>query len=185
MTRTFASGLPFSERNLIITGYIGPDQPVLGRQIAAQLRMPFVNIDAEIAARLDLPIDQIRAYYGETRLKTIEAEIVQEAALRRSSVIRASGRTLINGDNLARLRSTGPVFALRVVVDAMLHRLHVSMGARFHDPNERALAVGELKREWVIYEAPGIQLLDTTDMTTDEIIRTLVGLWRSLTVRRA
>jgi shikimate kinase len=180
-----SSFLPFTERNLILTGYIGPEAQSLGRQIASQLQMPFINVETEIAERLGLPVDEIRTYFGETRLKTIESEIVQETALRRRSVIRVSGRSLMHGENLTRLRNTGPIFCLTISLDAMLHRLHVNMGARYHNPQDRALAVGELRREWAIHDSDAVQLIDTTDMPLDEVIRTLVGLWRSLTVRRA
>jgi len=175
--------LPFSERNLIITGYTGPNQPLLAREIANKLGMPFANVEQIIADRLDMQVSDIRAYFGETRLKSIEAEIVQETALRRGTVIRVGGRTLVNGDNLPTLRATGPVFCLTIGMDAMLHRLHVNMGARYHDPKERALAVGELAREWKILEFNDIQKIDITNMPNDEIVRTMVGLWRSLTVR--
>lgn len=177
--------MPFSERNLILTGTVGPTQARLGRRIADQLAMPFVQLDTVISDRMDMPVSEIRAYYGETRLRTVEAEIVAEMALRRRSVIFVSGRTLIAGDNLARLRATGPVFCLTVALDAMLHRLHVAMGARYHNPQDRAQAVGDLAREWQVRDLEGVQQLDVTEMDDDEIVQTLVGLWRALTVRRA
>lgn len=177
--------LPFSERNLILTGYVGPDMPTIGRQVAERLRMRFVNMEILIAERVGLPVDEVRAYYGETRLKTIEAEIVQEALLRRSTVIRIGGRTLLNGMNLERLAETGPVICLVVTLDAMLHRLHMSMGARYHSPNERALALGELKREWAVRKQPHVHEVDTTYRTTEETIETVVNLWQTLAIERA
>ncbi len=177
------SFLPFTERNLMLTGYIGPEHTTIGRQLAAQLKMPFVNVEQTIAERLDMPVEEIRTYYGETRLKTIEAEIVQETALRRGTVIRVSGRTLVSGDNYERLRTTGTVFCLRIGLDAMLQRLHINMGARYHDPKDRALALGDLQREWAVHKLEGLQTLDVSRMDDEEIIRTLSALWRSLTVR--
>jgi shikimate kinase len=178
------SFLPFSDRNLILTGYIGPDQPLLGRQIAERLRMPYVNIEAQIAERVGLSVDEIRSYYGETRLKAIEAELMQEAQLRRSTVIRVNGRTLLHGERLAALRETGVVVCMVVALDAVLHRLHISMGARYHDPNERALALGELKREWAIRGREGIHEIDTTYLSVEEIITTVIELWRELAIER-
>jgi shikimate kinase len=175
--------LPFSERNLIMTGYMGPDQPLLGKEIATRLKMNYVNLEAEIAQRMDMPIDEIRTYFGETRLRAVETEIVGEAVLRRSSVIRVNGRTLVQGNNLERLRSTGPIFCLTIGLDAMLQRMHIYMGARYHNPKDRALAIGELKREWAVRDLSDIQEIDTTYMSDEDIIRTLVGVWRSLTVR--
>ncbi|GAB4511264.1 MAG: hypothetical protein OHK0046_09110 [Anaerolineae bacterium] len=169
---------------MILTGYIGTETPILGRQIAERLRMPFVNLDAQIAERLGLTIDDIRAYYGETRLKSIEMEIMQEAALRRSTVLRISGRTLLHADHYARLQTTGPVIALKIGLDAMLHKLHINMGARYHDPRERAMAIGELKREWDVYTLPELIIVDTTSLEAEEIMQRVMTRWQEVAIER-
>lgn len=179
-----AEFLPVSERNLILTGYIGPNQPLLGRQIAERLRMPFVNFDTLIAERVDLPVGDIRTHYGERRLRAIEAELSQETALRRHTLIRVSGRTLVNTDNLTRLQDTGPVICLFVGLDAVLSRLHIDMGARYHSPDERALALGELKREWAVRGLPGVYEVDVTQLEEDEIVEQVAALWQDLTIQR-
>lgn len=176
--------LPVSERNLILTGYIGPNQPLLGRQIAGQLRLPFINIEQQIADRVGLPVDEIRIYYGETRLKTIEAEIIGEALLRRSTVIRISGRTLINADTFTRLSQTGPIICLTISLDAMLRRLHVHLGARFHNPEERALALGQLKREWAVRKLAGIHEIDVTPLDDAQVIERVIATWQELALVR-
>lgn len=178
------SEFTFTERNLILTGYIGPEQMTLGRRIARKLNMPYANVEMTIADRLDLPVDEIRTYFGETRLKSIEAEIVQEMSLRRQSVIGVSGRSLLHGDNLARLAATGPVICLMISLNAMLHRLHVSMGARYHDPGERALELGEVKREWAVRNMPGIREIDVTHMDGPQIVDVVTGLWREQAIER-
>lgn len=174
--------LPSSERNLILTGYVGRETLMLGQQIAERLRMPFVNIEAQIAERVGLPTDEIRAYYGETRLKSIEMEIIQEVALRRRSVIRISGRTLPH--HYERLKATGPVIALTIGLDAMLHRLHVNMGARYHDPRERATALGDLKREWAVYDLPNLILIDTTGLDHETVIQEVILRWQEIAIER-
>jgi shikimate kinase len=173
----------FTERNLILTGYIGPEHTAIGKRLATNLRLPYVNVEQQIAERLNMTVDEIRAYYGETRLKALEAEIISETVLRRGSVIRISGRTLVNGDNYQRIRATGTVFCLMIGLDVMLQRLHISMGARYHDPKDRALALGEIQREWAVHQLDGLHLLDTSRMDDEEIIQTLGVLWRSLTIR--
>jgi shikimate kinase len=175
----------FTERNLILTGYIGPEHTTIGKRLAANLRLPYVNVEQQIAERLNMTIDEIRSYYGETRLKALEAELVAETALRRGSVIRISGRTLVNGDNYQRIRATGTVFCLMIGLDVMLQRLHISMGARYHDPKDRALALGEVQREWAVHQLNDLHMLDTSRMDDEEVIHTLAVLWRSLSIRGA
>ncbi len=176
--------LPFSERNLILTGYTGPNQPVIGLQVAERLRMPFVNTELQIEERAGMSADDLRARFGESRLKTVEAEIVREAVLRRSAVIRVSGRALLTGDHLKQFQETGFVICLSASLDAILQRLHLALGARYHNPQERALALGHLKSEWAIRSIPGIHDLDVTYMSEAEIVDSLIALWQRLAIRR-
>lgn len=175
--------LPFSERNLILTGYIGPDLSRLARDLATHLKMSYVSIDATIADRAGMFINEIRAQFGENRLKSLEAEIVSETLLRRQSVIYATGRTLGHQEYLARFLETGEVFCLTVNLDAMLHRLHVTMGANYHNPDERAVGLAELHSEWAIRKKAGIREVHIQpDMPREDIIAHIAKLWRDLAI---
>ncbi len=181
------SGTPFilppQDRNLILTGYTGPNQPAITGRVAERLKMRFVNVDAHIETRAGLPIDEIREVYGEQRLKMLEVEAIDEAVLRRSVVLQVNGRTLLNADHLPRLQETGPVICLVAALDAVLRRLHLAMGARYHNPQERAQALGYVKREWAIRKHEGVLELDTTYLSSDEIVEAVMALWRETQAR--
>lgn len=170
--------IPPADRNLILTGYLGPNQLVVVRRIAQSLGMPFVNFEARLEQAADLPIEDIRIRFGEARLKTLESEVVQELMLYRGAVILVSGQTLMHSDYAARLSDAGQIICLVATLDAVLQRLHLSLGARFHNPAERAVAIGQLKREWSIRKSPYVQEFDTTGMTENQIVDTLVEMWR-------
>jgi shikimate kinase len=166
------------DRNLILTGYIGANTPALGQRVAERLRLPFVNVEIQVETRAGMPLVDFRNRYGESRLKTLEAEVMQDTVLRRSSVIFVSGRMLMLGDYGQRIQQTGPVICLVATLDAVLQRLHLTLGARYHNPNERALAVGQLKREWAVRKLDGIHELDTTMLSEGEIIEAVIALWQ-------
>lgn len=170
--------IPPADRNLILTGYLGPNQIVVVRRVAQALNMPFVNFETRLEQAADLPIDQIRIRFGEARLKTLEAEVMQELMLYRGAVMLVSGQTLMHSDYAARLSDAGQVICLVATLDAVLQRLHLALGARFHNPTERAIAVGHLKREWAIRKSPYVQEFDTTGMSENQIVDTLVEMWR-------
>jgi len=178
------NAIALTDRNLILTGYTGANQPRTGLLIAERLGMPFVNLDAFISERVGLSGEGVRQAFGERRLKTVEADIVEETSLRRQTVIRVSARTLQSGDNLARLAQTGPVFCLMTSLDAVLRRLHISMGGRYADPNERARELGELRQEWGIRNKLGMIEIDTTSQTVDQIIQTIIALYRERAISR-
>ena len=171
-----------ADQNLIITGYTGPNQTMIGQHIADQLKLRYVNVERQIEARAGMPPDEFRTRYGETRLKTVEAEVMQDVLLYRGMIIRISGETLMHGEYGRRLAETGPVICLVAALDAVLRRLHVSMGARYHNPNERALAIGNLKREWSVRKLDFVHQLDTTYMTDVEVVDAVIGLWQQAAV---
>jgi shikimate kinase len=172
-------GSPVSiDQNLILTGYIGPSQLGLARRVAEHVRMPFVDFSLHMETRTGLTDEEIRIRYGEARLKTLEAEEVSEIALRRGAVIHVSGQTLLRGDVLDRLSSTGPVIGLFATLDAVLQRLHLSLGARYHNPRERELAIGMLRREWAVRGDQRVLQLDTSSMNETQMVEAITSLWR-------
>lgn len=176
------NAIPHSDRNLVLTGYMGPNQIIVARRIAEALKMPFVNFESRLEARADLPIDDIRERFGEARLKALEAEVIDELILYRGVVILVSGQTMLHNESYARLQDTSIILCMVAALDAVLQRLHLSMGARFHNPNERSIALGHLKREWTIRSIEGVQEFDTTALNEDQTVDAIVAMWREQSI---
>jgi shikimate kinase len=178
------TGLPLTERNLILTGYIEPNKPRVGRQVADALNMPFVDVEQQIEERFGTDMQSIREQFGMRRLKTVEAELMDEAVLRRNTVLRINGSTLMHSDHFERIAQTGPVICLVARLDAILQRLHLMMGARYHDPAERGAALSHLQREWAVRKFETLYELDATDKKEPDIVQDTVALWREVAIER-
>lgn len=170
-------------RNLVISGFIGPQQAAVVRRTAAQLELPLVDIDTRLETRHALTSDEIRSRFGEARLKTLEAEAMEEALLERAAVIRVGGFHLAQGEWLRRFQDTGLVVCLVASIDAVLHSLHQALGARYHDADERAVALGQMQREWALRGRPGVIDVDTSDMQVEDIVARVIRL-RDQALRR-
>ena len=173
-----------TDLNLIITGYLEPNRPRIARQLSERLNLQLVDVERQIEERFGDSLENIRAIYGERRLKTVEADIMNEVILRRSTVIRVNGSTLLNSGHLQELQYTGPVICLVASLDSILKRIHLTLGARYHNPAERAVAVGELQREWKIREQDGLYEFDATYKQEAELIDDIVAFWRDIALRR-
>jgi shikimate kinase len=167
----------FPDRNLILTGYTGPSQPLVGQQIADRLKMRYVNVESLLESRGDMDIEDLQTRYGETRLKMLETEVMQDVLLYRGAVIRVSGQTLLRTETTMRLLETGIIICVVVALDDVLRRLHLSLGGRYHNPSERALEIGHLKREWAIRKVEGVHEVNVTDMNEAETINAVCALW--------
>ena len=170
--------------NLIVTGYIEPNRPRISRQLAQQLGMELIDVERRIEERFGDTIDRIRSQYGEQRLKAIETEVMDDVALYRRALIRVSGNTLVNSGHLEEIQRNGVVVCLVASLDSVLRRIHLTLGARYHDAVERSLAIGELQREWKIRQADNVVEFDATYISEAELIEQIANFWRDLALRR-
>ena len=180
-----AADLPIlGDLNLIVTGYIEPNRPRISRQLAERLGLEMIDIERRVEARFDDSIGNIRSRYGERHLKAIEAQIMDEVVLHRRALIRISGSALLNSGHLETLQRSGVVICLVAALDSILRRMHLALGARYHDPVERSLAIGELQREWKIRGAKDVVEFDATYITEAVLIDRIADFWRGLAIRR-
>jgi len=165
--------------NLILTGYMGVGKVAVGKAIATRLGVLFVDLDTEIQLREGMPGDEIRQLFGEARLRSLENELCGELSLRRSSVLSVSGVTLLDEDNRKRLRNSGPILVLTCALNEILRRLHVSQGARFHDPKVRSAALTQIRREQQVHRIADLSTLDTTALTGDQVTEQAIAFWKA------
>ncbi|MDZ4768410.1 MAG: shikimate kinase [Chloroflexota bacterium] len=168
------------DTNLLLTGYSGPGQLAIARATAETLRLPLLHFESRLEARAEMAIDEFRLRYGETRLRTLESEIIDEIALARGSLLYVSGHVLTPGTTLQRLSTTAVVLCLVAALDAILRRLHLAMGARYHEPAERDKAIGVLRRAWSIRGRANVHEIDTSGLTEAAIVELVIGRWREL-----
>jgi shikimate kinase len=172
------------DRNLILTGYIQPNQPRIGRQVAEQLGRRFVDVEALIEERTGSRLEAIRAQYGERHLKAVEEEALDTVALIRSAVIRINGSTLANTERRELLMANAETLCLVARLDAILQRLHLALGARYHDAAQRDAALSHLRREWAVRKITGVVELDVTYMRESDIVNAIVTWWWTAALAR-
>ena len=170
--------------NLIVTGYVEPNRPRIARQLAQRLGLELIDVERELEERLGANIESIRADFGDRHLMTIESEVMDEVVLHRRGLIRVSGHTLLTSGHLAELQRNGVIICLVATLDSILRRMHLMLGSRYHDPGERARAIGELQREWKIREVPNVVEFNATYMSEAILIERIVVYWRDLAIRR-
>ncbi len=164
--------------NLILTGHMGVSRSAAGRIIARQLGVAFFDLESELQTRENLPPDEVRQLYGESRLHAVESELCREFGLRRGAVLSISGPTLLDQTNRDRLMNSGPVLVLTCALNEILRRLYASQGARFHDPKVRSGALNQIRREWQIRQIPNLPALDTTALTVEQVAEQAITFWR-------
>ncbi|MDW3215127.1 MAG: shikimate kinase [Ilumatobacteraceae bacterium] len=113
-----------SDRNVVLTGFMGTGKTTVGRALADRLGWEFVDTDRIIEERHG-PINEIFAEHGEGAFRQFERDVADELADRRRLVIATGGRMLVDAVNAQRLAETGDVVCLVASLDTILERVDV------------------------------------------------------------
>ncbi|NLE52733.1 MAG: AAA family ATPase [Chloroflexi bacterium] len=175
---TLYDGAPYF--NLILTGPKGVGKTTIGRMIGSRLGVDVLDLETEILAREGQSADEIRALFGEARLKALEAAAVSELALRRQSILIVPGATMLEETNRSRLAESGVMLCLVCPLNEQLRRLHAARGAWFHNPYNRATMLSRLKREQAV-TALGLTTIDTSRLSAEAAADTAIELWQEHT----
>ncbi len=165
-------------RNLILAGEMGIGKPEVARRIADYFDAPLRDLEAELERAAEMPLQEVRALYGEARVTNMETELCRGLTLQRGAVISVHASTILNEANRRRLEDLGAVLVLTTALNEVLHRLYAAKGERFEDIQERARTMIRLRQEWKVRNLPYPQL-DTTRLTLEEVAMQAIAFWQA------
>ncbi len=114
---------------VFLIGFMCSGKSRIGKDVAALLGMPFVDIDRVIEQRIG-PITPFFRKMGEEAFRSVESEVLDELLIGPDAVIATGGGTPCFSDNLERMRKTGLVVHLQVPMGILLPRIERSGGDR-------------------------------------------------------
>lgn len=123
--------------HIFLYGPPGSGKSSVGRVLASNLEMEFVDLDAEIVAFTGQTIPQIMAEWGESGFRDIESTALRRVTKGPPRVIALGGGALLRAQNRSHAESKGVVIALSAQIETLRERLA-------HDPTERPLLADDL-----------------------------------------
>jgi shikimate kinase len=108
--------------NIILIGPMGSGKSAVGKQLAKELKLDFVDSDAEIEQRTGVDISYIFEREGEAGFRQREREVLHELSARQGMVLSTGGGAVLDADNRRRLSASGLVVYLHTSVAEQLAR---------------------------------------------------------------
>lgn len=123
---------------IYLIGMPGSGKSTLGKQLAEELNLPFVDLDAEIERSQGRSIPEIFREKGEDHFRQIESQLLREWSASQDRFVMATGGgapCFYNG--MAVINSSGISVYLNVAIDELLRRTEKSNDRPLLGTNDR------------------------------------------------
>lgn len=133
-------------RPLVLVGLMGAGKTSVGRRLAALLRVPFTDSDAEIVTAAGMTIPEIFASLGEPAFRDGERRVIARLLAGPPGVIATGGGAFIEEGTRAEIRARGTSVWLRADLDLLWDRVRDRPGRPLLDTPDPRRALADLDR---------------------------------------
>ena len=112
LTEKLVSYLRAQRANLVLFGMPSTGKTTLGKLLAKKLNKPFVDLDEYLTAKHGKSPAEIISEHGENFFRKMESDAVAEIAPYSGYVISLGGGTVLDPDNVAKLKKNGVLIYL-------------------------------------------------------------------------
>jgi shikimate kinase len=165
---------------IFLIGFMGSGKTHWGRQLAAQLKIPFFDLDDEIEKKENTPVTRIFAEKGEEAFRIKEKETMEELIdTNGSMVLSCGGGTPCFFNNIERMKKYGLVIWLNTHIEILLERLLKEKTDRplirnIADEDMRSFIVRKLNERRIYYEQADVIIDKEDSMPVSEFIQTIL-----------
>ncbi len=109
-----------------LVGMPGSGKSVVGKELAARLGVPFIDLDREIESEAGGTVADIFAARGEPAFRAMEAAALVKASTHDPAVVACGGGVVLEPANRITLRNTGTCVFLDVPLEQLRERVRPS-----------------------------------------------------------
>lgn len=115
---------------IFLVGFMGAGKSTLGKALALDLGLSFIDLDAYIESRYMKSISELFSSIGESRFREVESRLLREAGEFEDAIISCGGGTPLFADNMDYMLSQGKTVYLECSLDTLSRRLKVARSKR-------------------------------------------------------
>lgn len=124
--------------HIFLYGPPGTGKSTIGKLIAGNLKLPFIDLDRVIETNAGKSIPEIMESQGEAAFRDLEISALKNLVNEKESVIALGGGALLREENKNFAQANGKVLLLMAELNTLLKRLQ-------NKPNQRPLLAGDLE----------------------------------------
>jgi len=110
------------DRSIVLVGLMGAGKSAIGKRVAQQLGLPFVDADLEIEAAAGCTIEEIFQRHGEAAFRDGERRVIARLLDGPVQVLATGGGAFMDAETRARTRARAVSVWLKADLDTLLAR---------------------------------------------------------------
>ncbi|WP_332304734.1 shikimate kinase [Rhizobium sp. GR12] len=139
-------------RNVVFVGLMGAGKSAIGRMVAQQLKVSFIDTDVEIERVSRMTIAELFATYGEEEFRALETRVIKRLLRGGPKVISTGGGAFINDNTRRHITRGGISLWLKADLEVLWERVN----KRDHRPllkteNPKATLAALMEKRYPIY----------------------------------
>ena len=164
-------------QNVFLIGPVGAGKSTIGRQLASELKLDFVDSDREIEQRCGVEIDWIFDIEGEEGFRRREQEVLNDLANRQGIVLATGGGAVLLTENRTLLSSRGKVVYLQASIDQQLERTSKDKKRPLLQVDNKEEQLRKLMQEREpLYQEIADITIETSETTVRNVVQKITNL---------
>lgn len=161
-----------SGRRIFLVGLMGAGKTTVGKVLARDLGLAFVDADQELQRRTGVTIPVIFDIEGEAGFRVREAAVLEELTQRDGIVLATGGGAVLREDNRHRLASRGTVIYLRASLEDLWTRTrHDRSRPLLQTPDPKGRLAQLLSERDPLYREVADMVVDTGRQSVQALAR--------------
>lgn len=161
---------PAADKPVVMIGLMGAGKSRIGRELAAELRLPFVDADTEIVEAAGCSISDIFELYGETAFRDVEKRVICRLLDEGRQIIATGGGAFMNDDIRRAIKERGVSIWLRAELDVLVERTSRRDGRPLLENGDpEAILKGLMEQRYPVYAEADI-IVDSKAVSIEETV---------------
>lgn len=161
------AAVPVCPKSLVLVGLMGAGKSCIGRKLARELNLPFVDADEEVEKAAGCSVEDIFDLYGEKAFRDGEERVIARLLDSGPQVLATGGGAFMNGRTRELIKATGISIWLRAELDVLVRRTRRRAGRPLlKNDDPRATLERLMKERYPVYAEADI-IVDSKDEDVD------------------
>lgn len=165
-----------TDMNVYLVGFMGTGKTSVGKELAAQMKRRFIDLDELIEFKEKRVINDIFAKEGEPFFRKLEKTALKDVAKEEKIIVACGGGIVINSENIRIMKESGIIICLAANPAVILKRTSTQTHRPLLNVSEPKKQIELLLRLRAPYYAQADKTIDTSKISVKEVVKRIKNI---------